>query len=99
MKKLAYLFVMVAGMTLAAVNVNAQDAKGSKTTGTKEVTAACCKSGDKAMCGKAGDKTTASACTKGAGMTSQKETGKTGACCKATAQSTASQKKVSKTVN
>jgi hypothetical protein len=46
MKKLFYLFVMIAGMTLASVNVNAEDAK------PKEKAAACCKSGEKAACAK-----------------------------------------------
>jgi len=58
MKKLFYLFVMIAGMTLASVNVNAQDASA------KPKTAACCKSGDKKACCKSGDKAAATKCTK-----------------------------------
>ena len=100
MKKLVYLFVMMAGMTLASVNVNAQDAKG-KAAPAKETTAACCKSGDKSMCGKCGSKeTTAATCTKkDAGTASVTGTAKGGACCKAAGESTVSKAKVEKTVN
>lgn len=59
MKKLIYLFVMVAGMTLAGVNVSAQDSKPKAATAcSKDCKKACCK--DKAACEKGGDK----ACTK-----------------------------------
>jgi len=58
MKKLFYLFVMVAGITLASVNVNAQDAT------SKPKAATCCKSGDKKSCCKSGDKAAAGKCTK-----------------------------------
>ncbi|MEI7524593.1 MAG: hypothetical protein WCJ95_09705 [Mariniphaga sp.] len=60
MKKLIYLFVMVAGMTLATANVNAQDSKPKAATAcAKDCKKACCK--DKAACAKAGDK---AECTK-----------------------------------
>jgi hypothetical protein len=52
MKKLFYLFVMVAGMTLLSVNVNADDTKVKE----KPAAAACCKAGDKAGCAKSCDK-------------------------------------------
>ena len=56
MKKLIYLFVMVAGMTLASVNVNAQDSKPKAATScSKDCKKSCC-SGDKAAC-KGTDKT------------------------------------------
>lgn len=51
MKKLFYLFVMIAGLTLASVNVNAEDTKGKE-----KATTACCKSGEKAACTKSGEK-------------------------------------------
>ena len=98
MKKLAYLFVMIAGMTLAAVNVNAQDAKSSPTPVKKETTTGCCKSGTKTAegkCCKSGDKTadvkcckkgTTAACTK-KDASSAKD--KKGTCCKAKSGSTA----------
>lgn len=55
MKKLIYLFVMVAGMTLASVSVNAQDSKPkAETACSKDCKKACCK--DKAACTKGGDK-------------------------------------------
>ncbi len=78
MRKLFCLFVMIAGMTLATVNVNAQDAKSKEMA----VTATCCKSGDKAACCKSGDKTAsgkscckeaASACTKKDGTVSSQK--------------------------
>ncbi len=51
MKKLIYLFVMVAGMTLATANVNAKDSKPAATTAcSKDCKKACCK--DKAACTK-----------------------------------------------
>lgn len=100
MKKLTYLFVMIAGLTLAAVNVNAQDPKSASSTGNKEVPAACCKSGDKASCAKSGSKETASACAnKDANMTSQNVNDKKSACCKSKTETTASEAKDSKTVN
>jgi hypothetical protein len=69
MKKLIYLFVMVAGMTLATANVNAQDAKSSDKAKTEACSksgekSACCKSGDKAACCKSGDKGEAGKCCK-----------------------------------
>ncbi|MEI6680284.1 MAG: hypothetical protein WCL21_16870 [Mariniphaga sp.] len=48
MKKLIYLFVMIAGMSLAVSNANAKDTKST----AKPETAACCKSGDKKCCSK-----------------------------------------------
>lgn len=60
MKKLIYLFVMVAGMTLAGVNVNAQDNKPKEATAcSKDCKKSCCKAGDKATC-----KGTDKACSK-----------------------------------
>ena len=55
---------MVAGLTIAAVNVNAQDAKPAKAA------TSCCKSGDKAACCKSGDK---AACKKDAGTCTKKD--------------------------
>lgn len=99
MKKLAYLFVMVAGMTLAAVNVNAQDAKSASDPVKKEATA-CCKSGEKMADGKTCSKDAAAAsANKDASTASQKTNDKTGACCKSKGETTASDAKVSKTVN
>ncbi len=51
MKKLIYLFVMVAGMTLASVNVNAQDPKAPASDAKKGATAACCAKGSSSACG------------------------------------------------
>jgi hypothetical protein len=51
MKKLVYLFVMVAGMTLVSVNVMAQ-AK-PKAACAKECKKTCDKAADKAACKKA----------------------------------------------
>ena len=51
MKKLIYLFVMVAGMTLASVNVNAQDPKAPACDAKKGATAACCAKGSSSACG------------------------------------------------
>ena len=96
MKKLVYLFVMIAGMTLAAVNVNAQDAKNTSTTAKKETTAACCKNGDKKCC----KKDAASMCTKkDASTTSQNVTDKKGSCCKAKTEASTSEVKNTKSVN
>ena len=62
MKKLIYLFVMVAGMTLAAVNVNAQDAKAATGDSKKSATSACCAKGSSgASCC---DKTAGASCCK-----------------------------------
>lgn len=70
MKKLIYLFVMVAGMTLASVNVNAQDAKSTTDPVKKEVTDAGSKS---ATCTKADKKDGAACCAKkGAGTCTDK---------------------------
>jgi hypothetical protein len=96
MKKLAYLFVMIAGMTLAAVNVNAQDAKSTAAPVKTEAKATCCKSGDKACC----KKDAASTCTKkDATTTSQNVTDKKGSCCKAKTEASASDVKSTKSVN
>jgi hypothetical protein len=59
MKKLIYLFVMVAGMTLASVNVNAQDPKAPACDAKKGATAGCCAKATSTACG---DKA-AAACT------------------------------------
>ncbi len=97
MKKLVYLFVMIAGMTLASVNVNAQDAKSTSATAKKETTAACSKSGEKLADGKTCSKSTAAACAnKG---TSTASTDKPAACCKSKAEATTSEIKDSKKVN
>ncbi len=72
MKKLFYLFVMVAGLTLAAANVNADDAKSKEKPAT-----ACTKSGDKAACCKSGDKAAdAKCCKKDAATCTKKEADK-----------------------
>jgi len=100
MRKISLLFVMIAGLGLASVNVNAQDAKSSSAPVKKEATSACCKSGDKASAGKCCNKGTSSACTnKDAGTTSQNVNDKAGASCKSKAETTASEAKSSKTVN
>jgi len=53
MKKLVFLFVMVAGMTLASVNVMAQAKPKAATACAKDCKKPCCKAGDKAACKKA----------------------------------------------
>ncbi len=98
MRKLLYLFVMVAGMSLAAADANAQDPKAPV---RKEATAACSKSGETASAAKCDKKETAAACAnKDASATSQNVNNKaTGACCKSKAVATASDAKDSKSVN
>ncbi|HEY3389179.1 MAG TPA: hypothetical protein VGK38_06370 [Prolixibacteraceae bacterium] len=100
MKKVTYLFVMIVGMTLATLSVNAQDAKSTTAPVKKEATA-CCKDGGKMADGKTCTKgATASAdATKGTSATSQKVSDKSGACCKSKSAATASEAKVSKTVD
>jgi len=93
MKKLAYLFVMIAGMTLASVNVNAQDAK----TAVKKEASACCKGGDQASCCKKGAKETAS--NKDANTNKDAKCDKAAACTKSKSVTTASDAKSTKTVN
>ena len=94
MKKLAYLFVMIAGMTLASVNVNAQDAKSTSAPVKKEASA-CCKSGAKMADGKTCSKEAAAACAnKGAGTASTSAD-----CSKSKAVVTTSKVKDSKKVN
>lgn len=96
MRKLTYLFVMIAGMTLASVSVNAQDAKSTSAPAKKEASA-CCASGAKMADGKTCSKEAAAACaSKGAGTAS---TDKPAACCKAKAEATTSEIKDSKKVN
>ena len=96
MKKLAYLFVMIAGMTLASVNVNAQDAK----TAVKKEASACCKGGDQASCCKKGAKETAStASNKDANVNKDAKCDKVAACTKSKSVTTASDAKSTKTVN
>ena len=96
MKKLFYLFVIIAGMTLAAVNVNAQDpkcaAKCAAAAGKKDATAACCKAGEKMSCGKEASKETASASSKKDSGTAGQKSG-TSACCAAKAGSAVSEVK------
>ena len=100
MKKLTYLFVMIAGLTLTAVNVNAQDPKSATATVKKEVPSACCKSGDKALGTKSGSKETVSDCAnKDASMISQNVNDKKAAGCKSKTESTVSEVKDTKTVN
>lgn len=100
MKKIAYLFVMIAGMTLASVSVNAQDTKSAKTPVAKEVKAACCKNGGKASGGSCCMKQAASAgANTNATMTDQKGNGKTGTCCATKTEASVAKTKVSKTVN
>ena len=95
MKKATYLFLMIVGMTLASVNVNAQDAK-STTAPVKKEASACCKNGKMAD-GKTCSKEAAAACAnKGAGTAS---TDKPSTCCKAKAEATTSEVKDSKKVN
>jgi hypothetical protein len=70
MKKLFYMLVMIAGMTLTINNVNAQD---PKCCGAKEAKMACCKSGDKTPVGKCCNKMAMSDCAnKNATTTNQK---------------------------
>jgi len=96
MKKATYLFLMIVGMTLASVNVNAQDAK-STTAPVKKEASACCKNGGKMADGKTCSKEAAAACAnKGAGTAS---TDKPSTCCKAKAEATTSEVKDSKKVN
>jgi hypothetical protein len=96
MKKLTYLFVMIVGMTLASVNVIAQDAKSTADPVKKEASS-CCKNGGKMADGKTCTKEQAAACAK-------KSTGTTAstdkpACTKAKAEATTSEVKDSKKVN
>lgn len=94
MKKLTYLVVMIVGMTLASVNLYAQDAK-STTPPAKKEAATCCKTGEKMADGK----TCSKSCAKDVSATTQKAGDKTGTCTKSKAATTASEAKVSKTVN
>jgi len=96
MKKATYLFLMIVGMTLASVNVNAQDAK-STTAPVKKEASTCSKSGEKMADGKTCSKEAAAACAnKGASTAS---TDKPAGCCKAKAEATTSELKDSKKVN
>jgi len=97
MKKLVYLFVMVAGMTLASYSVNAKDPKKAPEPVKKEATAACCKAGDKAMEGKCCEKSATNASAgKDASTASQKMSDKKGACCMSKTEATASETKGTK---
>jgi len=99
MKKVTYLFVMIVGMTLASINVNAQEAQ-STTAPAKKEAAACCKSGQKMADGKTCTKEAAAVCAKkDASTTSQNVSVKAGTCCKSKGATTASDAKSSKTVN
>jgi len=94
MKKATYLFLMIVGMTLASVNVNAQDAK-STTAPVKKEASTCCKSGEKMADGKTCSKEAAAACAnKGTASTD-----KPAACCKSKAEATTSEVKDSKKIN
>ena len=99
MRKLSYLFVMIAGITLATMSVNAQDAKSAPVK--KEATSACCKSGDAASAKKCDMKGTAAAsCTnKNANATTQNSNDKSGKSNASKTESTVSEAKVSKTAN
>jgi len=97
MKKATYLFLMIVGMTLTSVNVNAQDAKSTTTPAKKEATS-CCKSGEKMADGKTCSKEAAAACAnKGASTASTDKPA--AACCKSKAGATASEAKSTKTIN
>ena len=99
MKKVTYLFVMIVGMTLAAVNVNAQDAK-STTAPVKKEAAACCKGGEKMADTKSGSKEATAACAgKATGAACPKMADNAGACTKSKTEATASETKASKSVN
>jgi len=96
MKKLVYLFVMIAGMTLASVSVNAQDAK-STTAPVKKEASACCKSGEKMADGKTCCKAATATCANKSASTAS--TDKPAACSKSKAEATTSAVKDSKKVN
>ena len=89
---------MIVGMTMASVSVSAQDAKSTSSPVKKEAST-CCKSGDKTACTKSCSKETAVNASKDASTTSENVSGKAGACCKSKTATTASEAKVSKTVN
>lgn len=86
---------MVAGMTLVTMNVNAQDPKGAEAPAKKEATA--CKSGAKTADGKTCSKETAAACANKS--TSAEVSDKVAACSSSKTATTASEAKVTKTVN
>ncbi|HZK93725.1 MAG TPA: hypothetical protein VFC67_05915 [Prolixibacteraceae bacterium] len=96
MKKITFLFLMVVGMTLASVNVNAQDAKSTTTPAKKEATT-CCKSGEKMADGKTCSKEAAAACANKGASTASAD--KPAACCKSKAGATASDAKSTKTID
>ena len=89
MKKLIYLFVMVAGMTLASVNVNAQESKAAAGDGKKSATSACCAKGT----------SSASCCDKmsGAACTDKKDASTSSAATKAKTEPVAQKAKETKT--
>ena len=95
MKKATYLFLMIVGMTLASVNVNAQDAKSTAAPVKKEAST-CCKSGEKMADGKTCSKEAAAAACANKGTAS---TDKPAACCKSKAEATTSEVKDSKKIN
>ena len=89
---------MIAGMTLASANVNAQDAKStSATTVKKETKAACCKDGGKMADGKTCSKEAAAACANKGKTTAS--TDKPAACSKSKTVATTSEVKDAKKVN
>ncbi|NEW82071.1 MAG: hypothetical protein GZ094_06870 [Mariniphaga sp.] len=94
MKKATYLFLMIVGMTLASVNVNAQDAK-STTAPVKKEASSCCKSGEKMAEGKTCSKEAAAACANKGTASADKPA----ACCKSKAEATTSEVKDSKKIN
>jgi hypothetical protein len=77
MRKLIYLFVIMAGMTLAVNHANGQDPKCM----SKEAKMACCKTGDKTVAGKCCKKETATCCkNKNVNQSCQKGNNNKGLC-------------------
>jgi len=77
MRKLIYLFVMMAGMILAINSANGQDPKCK----SKEAKMVCCKTGDKAVAGKCCKKEIASCCkNKNVSQSCQKVNDNKGTC-------------------
>ena len=95
MKKLTYLFVMIVGMTLASVNVNAQDAKSTQAPVKKEASS-CCKGGKMAD-GKTCSKEQAAACAGKSKSTA--DATQPAACTKSKTVATTSEVKGTKKVN
>jgi hypothetical protein len=94
MKKLLYVFLMISGMALSIVNVNAQD---PKCCGPKETKMACCKSAEKDDAGKCANKGATSGCVKKDAATTGEKIKDDKSTCKAKDVSTASEAKVANT--